>query len=404
MVEAKELTMTTDERTYRRQTHLVRAGLARTGFDETSEALFLNSGYVYPTAAEAEAAFSGDLQRYVYSRYANPTLTMLEERLATIEGAEACRLTASGMAAVFASIACQVGAGDRVVASRALFGSSLYILNDLLPRWGVQVDLVDATDAAGWERALATPCKVVLIETPSNPTLDLIDLEHVVRLTVGAGARLIVDNVFATPIYQRPIEVGAHIVVYSTTKHIDGQGRCLGGAILADREFVTDVLTPFLRHTGPAMSPFNAWVNLKGLDTLELRVDRQSRNAQRIAETLAAHGAPVAAVAYPGLPDHPQHDLARRQMEGFGSILAFDVAGGKAAAFRCVDALRLIDISNNLGDTKSLICHPATTTHQRLKPEERARLGIGDGLLRLSVGLEDVEDLIEDLTAALAKA
>lgn len=396
--------MTTDERTYRRQTHLVRAGLARTGFDETSEALFLNSGYVYPTAAEAEAAFSGDLQRYVYSRYANPTLTMLEERLATIEGAEACRLTASGMAAVFASIACQVGAGDRVVASRALFGSSLYILNDLLPRWGVQVDLVDATDAAGWERALATPCKVVLIETPSNPTLDLIDLEHVVRLTVGAGARLIVDNVFATPIYQRPIEVGAHIVVYSTTKHIDGQGRCLGGAILADREFVTDVLTPFLRHTGPAMSPFNAWVNLKGLDTLELRVDRQSRNAQRIAETLAAHGAPVAAVAYPGLPDHPQHDLARRQMEGFGSILAFDVAGGKAAAFRCVDALRLIDISNNLGDTKSLICHPATTTHQRLKPEERARLGIGDGLLRLSVGLEDVEDLIEDLTAALAKA
>lgn len=395
--------MTTDDRTYRRQTNLVRAGLARTGFEETSEALFLNSGYVYSTAAEAEAAFSGDLQRYVYSRYANPTLTMLEERLAAIEGAEACRLTASGMAAVFASIACQVGAGDRVVASRALFGSSLYILNDLLPRWGVKVDLVDATDAAGWERALATPCKVVLIETPSNPTLDLIDLKHVAELTARAGGRLIVDNVFATPIYQRPIEVGAHIVVYSTTKHIDGQGRCLGGAILSDREFAADVLTPFLRHTGPAMSPFNAWVNLKGLDALELRIDRQSRNAQRIAETLAAHGAPIAAVAYPGLPDHPQHELARRQMDGFGSILAFDVEGGKQAAFRCVDALRLIDISNNLGDTKSLICHPATTTHQRLKPEERARLGIGDGLLRLSVGLEDVEDLIEDLTAALAK-
>lgn len=395
--------MTTDDRTYRRQTNLVRAGLARTGFEETSEALFLNSGYVYSTAAEAEAAFSGDLQRYVYSRYANPTLTMLEERLAAIEGAEACRLTASGMAAVFASIACQVGAGDRVVASRALFGSSLYILNDLLPRWGVKVDLVDATDAAGWERALATPCKVVLIETPSNPTLDLIDLKHVAELTARAGGRLIVDNVFATPIYQRPIEVGAHIVVYSTTKHIDGQGRCLGGAILSDREFAADVLTPFLRHTGPAMSPFNAWVNLKGLDALELRIDRQSRNAQRIAETLAAHGAPIAAVAYPGLPDHPQHELARRQMDGFGSILAFHVEGGKQAAFRCVDALRLIDISNNLGDTKSLICHPATTTHQRLKPEERARLGIGDGLLRLSVGLEDVEDLIEDLTAALAK-
>lgn len=394
---------TPDPAGWRPATRLVRGGTTRTPFAETSEALFLNSGYVYESAEEAEAAFSGGLERYVYSRYANPTLSMLEERLRLIEGAEACRTTASGMAAVFAALMCQLKAGDRVVAARALFSSSLYILCELLPRFGVEAELVDAADLAQWEAALARPAACVLIETPANPTLEIVDLAAVCRLAHKAGAKVIVDNVFATPILQRPLELGADIVVYSATKHFDGQGRCLGGAVLGDRSFVTETLLPFLRHTGPAMSPFNAWVLLKGLETLEVRLARHEQNALAVARFLEESGR-LARVLHPGLPSHPQYELARRQMAGGGSMLAIEVRGGKEAAFRFLNALTLIDISNNLGDAKSLICHPATSTHQRLSAEERARLGIGDGMLRLSVGLEDAADLIADLERALDAA
>ena len=386
---------------YRRQTELVRGGLRRSGFEETAEALYLTSGYVYPNAEEAEAAFKGDVQRFVYSRYANPTVFMFEERLRLLEGAEACRATASGMAAVFASLMCQLRAGDRVVGARALFGSCQYILAELLPRYGIETELIDGTDLAEWERALAPGAAAVFLETPSNPTLEVIDLESVCALSHKAGARVIVDNVFATPLLQRPLEFGADIVVYSATKHIDGQGRCLGGAILADEQFVNDHLVPIMRHTGPAMSPFNAWVMLKGLETLELRLTRHCDNAEAIARFLAEHPE-VTRVCYPGLDGTPGAELARRQMTRGGSLVAFEVDGGKARAFRALNALRLVDISNNLGDAKSLITHPATTTHQRLTPEERADLGISDGLLRLSVGLEDVEDLKDDLARALA--
>ena len=384
----------------RRQTELVRGGLTRSGFDETSEALYLTSGYVYPSAAAAEAAFKGDLKRYQYSRYANPTVAMFEERLRLLEGAEACYATASGMSAVFAAILCQVKAGDRVVASRALFGSCHYIITELLPRYGVAVELVDGTDAAAWRAALAAPTACVFIETPSNPTLEIIDIAAVAELAHGAGARLIVDNVFATPLLQRPLEFGADIVVYSATKHIDGQGRTLGGAILGSRTFFDDHLQSFLRHTGPSLSPFNAWVLVKGLETLDLRVQRHSDNALALARHL--EGLPgVARVLYPGLDSHPQIALARHQMGGGSSIVAFEVTGGKERAFRLLDALELVDIANNLGDAKSLITHPATTTHQRISASERADLGITEGLLRISVGLEDVEDVKEDLAQAL---
>ena len=394
---------TPDPAGWRPATRLVRGGTIRTPFAETSEALFLNSGYVYDSAEEAEAAFSGGLERYVYSRYANPTLSMLEERLRLIEGAGACRTTASGMAAVFAALMCQLKAGDRVVAARALFSSSLYILCELLPRFGVEAELVDGADLAQWEKALARPAACVLIETPANPTLEIVDLAAVCRLARKAGAKVIVDNVFATPILQRPLELGADIVVYSATKHFDGQGRCLGGAVLGSREFVTETLLPFLRHTGPAMSPFNAWVLLKGLETLEVRLARHEQNALAVARFLEESGR-LARVLHPGLPSHPQYALARRQMAGGGGMLAIEVKGGKEAAFRFLNALAVIDISNNLGDAKSLICHPATSTHQRLSAEERARLGIGDGMLRLSVGLEDAADLIADLERALDAA
>ena len=392
-----------DAASWRPATRLVRGGTTRTGHMETSEALFLNSGYVYPSAEEAEAAFANKLDRYVYSRYANPTLSMLEERLRLIEGAEACRTTASGMAAVYAALTSQLAAGDRVVAARALFSSCLYILNDVLARFGVEIVLVDGADLNAWEEALSRPTRCVLLETPANPTLEMVDLPAVCRLAHRAGARVIVDNVFATPILQRPLEQGADIVVYSTTKHMDGQGRSLGGAILADNSFITEKVVPFLRHTGPAMSPFNAWVVLKGLETLDLRVQRHCASALEIARFLEESGA-FPRVLYPGLPSHPQHGLAKRQMTAGGTIIALEVAGGKEAAFRFQNALRLIDISNNLGDAKSLICHPATTTHQRIPEEERRRLGISDGLLRLSVGLEDPADLIEDLTRGLRAA
>ena len=386
---------------WRAATQLVRGGTQRSGFDETSEAIFMTSGYVYDTAEDAEQAFKGEKERYIYGRYGNPTVTMFEERLGLLEGAKHCVATASGMAAVFAALASQVKAGDRVVASRALFGSCHYIVDELLPKYGVHTFFVDGTDLIQWERALSEPTAAVFLETPSNPTLEIIDLERVAEMAHVAGARLIVDNVFATPILQHPLELGADIVMYSATKHIDGQGRTLGGAILTnDDEFIDDHLTPFMRHTGPALSPMNAWVLLKGIETLKIRVDRHCRSAGIIAEFLADHDG-ISRVLYPGLENHPQYDLAQKQMAEGGTMVTFEVTGGKAEAFRFLNALNIVDISNNLGDAKSLTTHPATTTHQRLSEEDRAHLGITDGMIRLSVGLEDCEDLLEDLDQAL---
>jgi O-succinylhomoserine sulfhydrylase len=382
-------------------TLLVRGGSERSAYEETSEALFMTSGFVYGNAAEAEAAFKSDGSRYVYSRYRNPTVTMFEERLRLIEGAEACRATASGMAAVFAALLCKLRAGQRLVASRALFGSCHYIVAELLPRYGIETVLVDGRDLSAWEAALAPGAAVAFCESPSNPAMELIDLEAVARLAHRAGGVLVVDNVFATPLLQKPLQLGADVVVYSATKHIDGQGRALGGAILASDKFVKDDLGLFYRHTGPSLSPFNAWLLLKGMETLELRVDRQCATAASIARLLEGHKK-VARVIYPGLPSHPQYALAQRQMMRGGTVVACDIAGGKEAAFRFLDALRLVDISNNLGDSKSLVTHPATTTHSRLKPEERQALGIGDGLVRLSAGLEAEADLIADIVRALA--
>ena len=385
-------------------TRLARGGLARTPFAETSEALLMTSGYVYGSAAEAERAFKGKTKRYIYSRYGNPTLTMFETRLAEIEGADICVGTASGMAAVFASLACLVRAGERVVAARALFGSCHYVVHDILPRFGVETELVDGTDLEAWARALAKPTRAVFLESPSNPTLEIIDIPKVARLAHRAGAKVVVDNVFATPLLQKPLQLGADIVVYSATKHIDGQGRTLGGAILTnDRDYFATDLTPFYRHSGPALSPFNAWVLLKGLETLDLRLKAQCDAALKLARFLEGRRG-VARVLYPGLPSHPQHRLAMKQMTAGGTLVSFDLEGAKRAAFRFLDALELVDISNNLGDSKSLVTHPATTTHQRLGAAERARMGIGDGLVRLSVGLEDVDDLKADLARALSAA
>jgi O-succinylhomoserine sulfhydrylase len=390
-------------RNWHTQTQLVRGGLMRSGFQETSEALYVTSGYVYGSASEAEQAFKGNNDRFIYTRYANPTVAMFEERMRLLEGAEDCRATASGMAAVFAALMCQLRAGDRVVSSRALFGSCHYIVTEVLPRYGIESVLVDGADLNQWHDALSKPTRVVFFETPANPTLEIIDMVAVSALAHAAGARVVVDNVFATPLLQRPMECGADIVVYSATKHIDGQGRTLGGAILSETVFFEDHLQPFLRHTGPSLSPFNAWVLLKGLETLELRLTRQCENALAVARHL--QGTPgVERVLYPSLPSHPQHNLALSQMSAGGTVLSFSLAGGKERAFRYLDALRLVDISNNLGDTKSLVTHPATTTHQRLPAEERARLGIDDGLVRLSVGLEDMADVKEDLDQALAAA
>ena len=392
-------------KSWRPATQLVRGGTVRSPFEETSEAIFLTSGYVYPSADEAELAFKGDKQRYVYSRYANPTLSMFEERLALLEGTEYCVATASGMSAVFAALASQLKAGDRVVASKALFGSCLYIVADQLPKFGIETELVDGTDYDAWARALSKPTNVVFLETPSNPCLEVIDIAKVSELAHAAGARVVVDNVFATPVLQRPIALGADIVVYSATKHIDGQGRTLGGAILTnDQAFIEDHLTPWMRHTGPALSPFNAWVLLKGLETLAVRVRQHCDNAVKVAAFLEAHPK-IDKTLYPGLKSHPQHNLALAQMSGQGSsLVAFEIKGGKAASCKTLNALGIVDISNNLGDAKSLITHPGTTTHQRLSDDEKAVLGISDGLVRLSVGLEDADDLIEDLDRALAEA
>lgn len=380
-------------------TRLVRGGLARSQFDETAEAIYATSGYVYSTAAEAEAAFAGEHDRYIYSRYGNPTVSVFEERLRLLEGAEACLATASGMAAVFASLASLVSAGDKVVASRALFGSCHVILDEILPRLGVETTLVDGTSLAEWEQALLAGAKAVFLETPSNPGLEIIDLAAVSELAHAAGALVIVDNVFASPVLQKPLEFGADVVVYSATKHIDGQGRTLGGAVLGSKEYVNDVLLPFNRHTGPSLSPFNAWVLAKGLETIRLRVEESSRSAADLASRLESDER-VDVVRYPTLISHPQHDLAGKQMSAGGTILTIDL-GSKATAFGFLDSLQLFDISNNVGDSKSLVTHPATTTHRRLPAEARQAVGIGDGMIRLSVGLESVEDLHRDLDRAL---
>ncbi|MFN4163784.1 MAG: O-succinylhomoserine sulfhydrylase [Ferrovibrio sp.] len=395
--------------TWRPATQLVRGGTMRSGFGETSEAIFMTSGFCYDSAEAAEARFKNEQPGFVYSRFGNPTVEMFERRMALLEGAEAARATASGMAAVNAALMCQLKAGDEVVSARAVFGSCRYIVEELLPRFGIRTHLIDGTDLSAWEQAINARTRAVFLETPSNPTLEVIDLPAVAELAHKVGARVVVDNVFATPMLQKPLQLGADIVVYSATKHIDGQGRCLGGVVLGSQDFVTNELTPYLRHTGPALSPFNAWVMLKGLETLELRVSRQVENASRLADALAGHpglAAPtnVPALLYPGRADHPQHALAMHQMSAGGNMLALRPKGGKAGAFRMLNALELVDISNNLGDSKSLITHPATTTHQRLSPEERARLGIGEDLLRLSVGLEDWRDLLDDLRQALEKA
>ena len=386
---------------WRPQTRLVRGGLARSEFGETAEAIYLTSGYVYDDAEQAEARFKNLDPGFIYSRYTNPTVAMFEERMCLLEGTAAARAVASGMAAVNAALMCQVKAGDYVVASRALFGSCRYIIEELLPRYGVSITLVDGPDLAQWRAALKPGTRCVFIETPANPTLELIDIKAVAELAHAAGARFIVDNVFATPVLQKPIPLGADIVIYSATKHIDGQGRCLGGVVLGDEKFINDELFPYLKHTGPSLSPFNAWVMLKGLETLELRVRQHCVNAALVANFLAAHPA-VTRLLYPGRADFPQAALARKQMSGGGSLVTFELRGDKGRAFRFLNALALIDISNNLGDAKSLITHPATTTHQRLTPEARAQLGITDSMVRLSVGLEDPADITEDLDQALS--
>ena len=383
------------------ETDLVRGGLERSGWDETSEAVILTSGFVYGSAAEAEAAFAGEDDRYIYSRYGNPTVSMFQERLRLVEGAEACYATASGMAAVFTSLIAVLEQGGRVVASRGLFGSCFVILDELLPRWGIDTMFVDGDDLDAWEQALAPGADVVFFETPSNPMQGLVDVAAVSELAHAVGAVVIVDNVFATPLLQKPLALGADVVVYSTTKHIDGQGRTLGGAILGSEEYIVERVQPFIRHTGPALSPFNAWVLVKSLETMQLRIDASVRSAHTLASHLESTVG-VERVWYPYLPSHPQFPLARSQMLGGGTVVTFEVAGGKDAAFEFLDALEIIDISNNLGDAKSLVTHPASTTHRRLGPEVRASMGITDGVVRISVGLESIDDLIDDVTRALS--
>ena len=385
---------------YRPETRLVQSGTLRSPFGETSEALFLTQGYVYDDAAQAEARFKGEDPGYQYSRFANPTIDMFERRMAAFEGAEAARATATGMAAVTLALVGQLKAGDHVVASKAMFGSCRYVVEDYLPRFGVASTLVDGCDLASWRNAVRPNTKTFFLESPTNPALEVIDIAEVAKIAHDAGATLVVDNVFATPLFQSPLELGADCVVYSATKHIDGQGRCLGGIVLASQKFIMDNIHTLLRQTGPSISPFNAWVLLKGLETLAVRVRQQTSSATALADALAGH-AKISRLIYPGRPDHPQAAVVKKQMRGGSTLVAFEIEGGKKAAFRFQDALRLIRISNNLGDAKSLITHPATTTHQRLKPEQRAELGISDGLVRVSVGLEHPDDIIEDVLAAL---
>jgi O-succinylhomoserine sulfhydrylase len=383
------------------ETRLVHGGTLRSGFAETSEALFLTQSYVYASAEQAEERFKNEAGGFIYSRYANPTVAMFEERMRLLEGAEAARATATGMAAVASALLCFLKAGDHIVAARALFGSCRYVVEDLCPRFGIASTLVDGRDLGAWQQAVRPTTRAFFFETPANPTLDLVDIAAVAEIAHAAGAVVVVDNVFATPMLQKPLRHGADVVVYSATKHIDGQGRCLGGIVLGSAAYVKDHLHNFLKHTGPSLSPFNAWVMLKGLETLPIRVRAQCETAGRIADHLAARPE-VNRVLLCGREDHPQATLARRQMTGSGQVVTFVIEGGKPAAFRFLNALRLIRISNNLGDAKSLITHPATTTHQRLKPEARAELGISDGMLRLSLGLEAWVDLAADIDAALA--
>lgn len=384
------------------RTDLVHAGTRRSQYGEVAEAIFLTQGFVYDTAEAAEARFieAGE-DEFIYARYGNPTVRMFEDRIATVEGTEDAFATASGMAAVNGALASMLRAGDHVVSARALFGSCLYILEEILTRYGVEVSFVDGTDLAAWEAAIRPDTKAVFFETLSNPTLEVIDIAGVSKLAHAVGALVVVDNVFATPIYSRAVDLGADVVIYSATKHIDGQGRCLGGVICGTKHFVRKVAEPYLKHTGGSLSPFNAWVMLKGMETLDLRVRAQTATATHLAETLEGHSA-LSKVIYPHLPSHPQYALATAQMTAGGTVLSLDIAGGKEAAFRFLNGLDIVTISNNLGDAKSIATHPATTTHQRLTPEQRAELGISDGLIRLSVGLEDADDLLDDLQSALA--
>ena len=388
-----------------RETIGVRGGLLRSGFDETSEGLYLTSGYVYDSAAEAEQAFTGEIDRFVYSRYGNPTVAMFEERLRLIEGAEAAFATSSGMAAVFTGLGALLGAGDRLVAGRSLFGSCFVVCNEILPRWGVETVFVDGTDLDQWEQALSKPTKAVFFETPSNPMQSLVDIAAVSEMAHAVGAKVVLDNIFATPLLQQGLPLGVDVVIYSGTKHIDGQGRVLGGAILGDKEYIGGPVQTLMRHTGPSLSPFNAWVLLKGLETLSVRVNYSTVAALRVAEFLEGHPG-VRWVRYPFLASHPQHDLAKRQMTGGGTVVTFELDApegqGKQRAFEVLDKLSVIDISNNLGDSKSLITHPATTTHRAMGPEGRAAIGLGDAVVRISVGLEGTEDLIADLDRALS--
>ena len=394
---------TSKTRNYRPETQLVHAGTLRSQFGETSEALFLTQGYVYDSAAQAARRFTNEEPGYQYSRFSNPTITMFEQRMCALEGAEAARATATGMAAVTTALMGQVRAGDHVVASKALFGSCLYVVEDHLPRYGVTSTLVNGTDLDEWRAAMRPNTKTCFLESPTNPALDVLDIKAIAEIAHQAGATLVVDNVFSTPLYQKPLELGADCVVYSATKHIDGQGRCLGGVILGSEKFIQDNIHQLIRQTGPSISPFNAWVLLKGLETLAVRVQRQTDTAATISVALAQHPK-ITRLIYPGRPDHPQAEVAHRQMKAGSTLVAFEIDGGKAAAFRFQDALKLVKISNNLGDAKSLITHPATTTHQRITPAQRAELGISDGLVRLSCGLEHPDDLVEDLTIALEAA
>jgi O-succinylhomoserine sulfhydrylase len=394
--------MSKSKNDYRPETRLVHAGTLRSQFGEMSEALFLTQGYIYPSAEDCEARFTGKVPGYVYSRYSNPTMSMFEQRMAALEGAEAARSTSTGMAAVTTALMGLVRKGDHIVAAKALFGSCRWVIEDWLGRFGVTSTLVDGDDLDQWKKAVTKNTKVFFMETPTNPTLQVYDIAAVAEIAHGAGAKLVVDNVFATPLYQSPLKLGADVVVYSATKHIDGQGRVLGGCILASEKIIVDNYHQILRQTGPSLSPFNAWVLLKGLETLSVRVARETETAGKIANRLAGHDK-LTRLTYPGRKDHPQAAIIAKQMTGASTLIAFEIKGGKAGAFRFLNGLSLIGITNNLGDAKSLITHPTTTTHQRLTPEQRAELGIGDGLVRLSVGLEHVDDLLDDLTGALEK-
>jgi O-succinylhomoserine sulfhydrylase len=388
---------------WKRRTLAVRAGTMRTPFQETSEALFLTSGYAYENAEEAEARFKGEIGGYQYSRYANPTVTMFETRMAALEGSEVAQATSTGMAAVSGVLLSALKTGDHVVAAKAMFGSCLHVVREILPRFGIGHTLVDGGDLDQWKSAIRPETRMLFLETPSNPTLSIVDLKGVARIADEAGAKVLVDNAFASPAVQRPIEFGCHIVVHSSTKYIDGQGRALGGVVCCSKEFQEKYLQPWIRNTGPSIAPFTAWMHLKSLETLELRMKAHAENARRVADFLAGQ-LKVKRVLYPFRPDHPQHNLAKSQMDNGGGMVAFEVEGGKKAAFHLSNALKLIDISNNLGDTKSLITHPETTTHFKLTPQARAELGVTSGLLRLSVGLEDADDLCEDLEQALKTA